>query len=48
MQNDINTYGYGQWFFFEVRNTRKGKKAKFNILNYVKENRNLFQVLDQN
>jgi hypothetical protein len=42
MQNDVNTYGYGQWFFFEVRNTRKGLNTKFNILNYV---RGVFKIL---
>ena len=36
MQNDINSYGYNQWFFFEMRNTRKGSNVKFNILNYRK------------
>ena len=35
MQNDINTYGYTQWFYFRVTNTFKGKKVFFNILNFV-------------
>lgn len=35
MQNDINTLGYGQWFFFETRNTRRFNKVKFNLLNFV-------------
>ena len=36
MQNDINTQGHTQWFFFQVKNTRAGSKIKFNILNYSK------------
>lgn len=36
MQNDINTQGHTQWFFFQVRNTRANSKIKFNILNYSK------------
>ena len=35
MQNDINTQGYTQWFFFQVKNTTAGSSVKFNILNYV-------------
>jgi hypothetical protein len=36
MQNDINTCGHTQWFFFRVQNTRQGHTCKFNILNYAK------------
>ncbi len=36
MQNDINTTGHTQWFFFRVQNTRKGTTVKFNIINYSK------------
>ena len=36
MQNDINSKGHTQWFFFRVRNTHKGASVKFNILNYSK------------
>lgn len=36
LQNDINTNGHTQWFFFRVGNTRKGEKIKFNILNLAK------------
>ena len=36
MQNDINTYGHTQWFYFRVQNTRAGHKVKFNLLNYSK------------
>lgn len=37
MQNDINTLGYCQWFFFETKNTRKGHRVKFNLLNFVRK-----------
>jgi len=36
MQNDINTHGHTQWFYFRVTNTRAGLPVKFNILNYNK------------
>lgn len=36
MQNDINTTGHTQWFFFRVTNTTKDSKVKFNILNFSK------------
>lgn len=36
LQNDINTNGHTQWYFFRVGNTRKGKTIKFNILNLAK------------
>lgn len=35
LQNDINTEGNTQWFFFSIGNTRKGKHIKFNIINLV-------------
>lgn len=35
MQNDINTQGHTQWFFFRVGNTTAGQSVRFNILNYV-------------
>lgn len=35
MQNDINTTGHTQWFYFRVQNTFKGSSVKFNIINYV-------------
>jgi hypothetical protein len=35
MQNDINTQGHTQWFYFRVQNTRKGHSVKLNIINYV-------------
>lgn len=36
LQNDINTNGHTQWFFFKVSNTRKGHKVRFNIINLAK------------
>lgn len=36
MQNDINTNGHTQWFFFQVKNTRKNHKVRFNIMNFTK------------
>jgi cytosolic carboxypeptidase protein 2/3 len=36
LQNDINTNGHTQWYFFRVGNTRKGLKVKFNLLNLAK------------
>ena len=36
LQNDINSRGNTQWFFFSVRNTRKGDIVKFNLVNLVK------------
>ena len=38
LQNDINTTGYTQWFFFRVGNTRKSTSVKFSILNMYKNN----------
>lgn len=36
LQNDINTNGHTQWFFFRVGNTRKGMRIKFNMINLAK------------
>ena len=36
MQNDINTNGHTQWFYFKVKNTKKGQNVKFNIMNFTK------------
>lgn len=36
LQNDINTNGHTQWFFFRVSNTSKDLSVKFNILNLAK------------
>jgi len=35
MQNDINTQGHTQWFFFKIYKTHKNHKVKFNIMNFV-------------
>jgi hypothetical protein len=43
MQNDINTNGYSQWFFFKVSNKKGNKTIKFNILNQYKQN-NLYRM----
>lgn len=37
MQNDINSNGNTQWFFFQVRNTTAKNSVKFNILNFTKK-----------
>ena len=37
LQNDTNTTGYIQWFFFRVSNTRKGRKANFIIINMLRK-----------
>ena len=37
MQNDINTYGHTQWFYYRVENTYKGMEVKFNIQNFLKK-----------
>lgn len=36
LQNDVNTMGHTQWFFFRVQNTRKDMEVKFNMLNLAK------------
>lgn len=36
MQNDTNTRGHTQWFYFRVQNTTAAQTVKFNILNYRK------------
>lgn len=36
LQNDINTNGHTQWYFFRVSNATKGLRVKFNILNLAK------------
>jgi hypothetical protein len=36
LQNDINTNGHTQWFFFRIGNTTKGMKVRFNIINLAK------------
>lgn len=36
MQNDSNTLGHTQWFYFRAKNTRANLPIKFNILNFAK------------
>ena len=36
LQNDINTNGHTQWFFFKVENTFANKQVKFNCINLAK------------
>lgn len=36
LQNDVNTNGHTQWYFFRVGNTRKGQTITFNIINLAK------------
>ena len=37
LQNDINTNGHSQWFFFQVTNGKKGQKIKLNIMNFQRK-----------
>lgn len=37
VQNDTNTNGYSQWFFFRVTGGKKGQIVYFNIINLMKE-----------
>ena len=36
MQNDINTSGHTQWFYYQVKNTRKNHTVTFKIMNFTK------------
>ncbi len=36
MQNDTNTRGYNQWFYFSVKSS-KSQKIKINIVNFIKK-----------
>ena len=36
LQNDVNTSGNTQWFFFRVSNTHKGHSVRFSMLNLCK------------
>jgi len=36
LRPDVNTSTYAQWFYFAVRNTRRGMQYKFNICNLTK------------
>ena len=37
MQNDVNTCGHTQWFYFRVTNAVAGQCVKFNLLNFAKK-----------
>lgn len=37
MQNDVNTKGHNQWFYFKVTSMKKHNKIKFNIVNFIKD-----------
>lgn len=43
LQNDINTKGNNQWFFFSVKNVPRGTNLKFNIVNISKKS-SLFEM----
>ena len=36
LKNDYGTNGFTQWYFFQVKNTRKDKVYRFNIVNLMK------------
>lgn len=36
LKNDYGTTGYTQWYFFQVKNTRKDRVYRFNIVNMMK------------
>lgn len=36
LQNDINSKGNTQWFYFQIKNTTAGLDARFNIVNFTK------------
>ena len=36
LQNDVNSKGHTQWFYFRVANTQRNLKVKFNMLNMIK------------
>ena len=35
LQNDTNSYGYNQWFYFSLKNTVPGVPYRFSIVNLV-------------
>lgn len=37
LQNDTNTTGYVQWFFFRITNIKKQKKVAMNIINLMRK-----------
>lgn len=43
LKNDYGTNGFTQWYFFRVQNTRKDRKYRFNIVNFMKPDSNYNQ-----
>ena len=43
LKNDYGTNGFTQWYYFSVKNTRKGKLYRFNIVNLLKPDSNYNQ-----
>jgi len=43
LKNDYGTNGFTQWYYFSVRNTRKDKLYRFNIVNLLKPDSNYNQ-----
>ena len=37
LQNDINSKGNTQWFYFQIKNTTKDLDVKYNIVNFTKK-----------
>ena len=37
LQNDTNTKGHSQWFFFKITKGNKGQKIKLNIMNFQRK-----------
>ena len=37
LQNDTNTLGYSQWFFFRIKNGKKKQKINLNIMNFQRK-----------
>lgn len=35
IQNDTNTMGYNQWFYFSLKNAKKEINYRFRIMNFV-------------
>lgn len=36
IENDLNTYGYNNWFFYRIKNAKAGLR-KFTIVNLIKK-----------
>ena len=37
MRSDTNTKGHTHWYYFKVKNMKKGQTVKFNICNFTKK-----------